>query len=265
MAGSPGSSGDRGRGARRPRDRRGRGPGGGGALLADRGVTRRAAELRQARSRRQASRCSRPRSRSGSSRKDSSRLRYGDTLVKIRPRGLSSRRARWSSRSFFPATTRRRDARRRRPAARQLWSIKPAERAFVSRRTTAGSRRRRTRGGRVEVVGVLDLRQGQPPNIEARGRRSHVEAVAINGRVTQCDLLVMSGSPQPNYKLLAQAGARVVYDEAAASSSRPISPRTSRRSAPQPATSASPRSDPCSATRATSASSASARTRRRRT
>ena len=62
--------------------------------------------------------------------------------------------------------------------------------------------------------GVVDLREGQPPNIEARGRRSRVESVAINGRVTPCDLVVMSGSPQPNYKLLAQAGARVVYDGA---------------------------------------------------
>jgi sarcosine oxidase subunit alpha len=96
-----------------------------------------------------------------------------------------------------------------------LWSIKPAERAVV---VTADDRGRAAasdlEAAGVEVVGVVDLREGQPPNIEARGRRSRVEYVAINGRVTPCDLLVMSGSPQPNYKLLAQAGARVVYDGA---------------------------------------------------
>jgi sarcosine oxidase subunit alpha len=37
--------------------------------------------------------------------------------------------------------------------------------------------------------------------------------VSVNDRVTRCDLLVVSGSPQPNYKLLAQAGARVIFDE----------------------------------------------------
>ena len=95
-----------------------------------------------------------------------------------------------------------------------LWSIKPAERAFVITADDRGlGAAADLEAAGVEVVGVVDLREGQPPNIEARGRRSHVESVAVNGRVTRCDLLVMSGSPQPNYKLLAQAGARVVYDD----------------------------------------------------
>ena len=94
-----------------------------------------------------------------------------------------------------------------------LWSLKPAERAFViaadDRGLAAASDLERAG---VTVAGVVDLRAGQPPNIEARGRRGRVEGVAVNGTVTRCDLIVMSGSPQPNYKLLAQAGARVVYD-----------------------------------------------------
>ena len=96
-----------------------------------------------------------------------------------------------------------------------LWSLKPAERAVVvtaDDRGLAAASDLESAG--VAVVGVVDLREGQPPNIEARGRRARVDSVALNGRVTKCDLLVMSGSPQPNYKLLAQAGARVVYDEA---------------------------------------------------
>ena len=36
--------------------------------------------------------------------------------------------------------------------------------------------------------------------------------VSIGGYHVNADLVVMGGSPQPNYKLLAQAGARVEYD-----------------------------------------------------
>jgi sarcosine oxidase, subunit alpha len=96
-----------------------------------------------------------------------------------------------------------------------LWSIKPAERAFV---VTADDRGLAAASdladAGVEVVGVLDLRVEQPPDVEARGRRGRVEAVSIDGRVTPCDLVVMCSSPQPNVKLLAQAGARVTYDAA---------------------------------------------------
>ena len=94
-----------------------------------------------------------------------------------------------------------------------LWSVKPAERMFVitaDDRGLAAAADLASAG--VEVVGVLDLRDEQPPNVEARGHRGRVEAFAVNGRVTACDLVVMSGSAQPNYKLLAQAGARVTYD-----------------------------------------------------
>ena len=99
----------------------------------------------------------------------------------------------------------------------------------------------RSRGGRRR--GRRRRRPPRGPAAEHRGPRPRARVSRpspINGRVTPCDLLVMSGSPQPNYKLLAQAGARVVYDERARRlRARPTCPRTSRRSAPRRATSAS--------------------------
>ncbi len=93
------------------------------------------------------------------------------------------------------------------------WSIKPAERAAVITADDRGlAAADDLRAAGVEVPLVLDLREGQPPNIEASGRRGRVTGVTVNGASTACDLLVMSGSPQPNVKLLAQAGARVEYD-----------------------------------------------------
>ena len=93
------------------------------------------------------------------------------------------------------------------------FSITPAERAFVVTADDSGlaAAADLERAG-VELAGVVDLRADQPPNIEARGRKGRVEAVSVNGKLTRCDLVVMSGSPQPNTKLLAQAGARVEYD-----------------------------------------------------
>jgi sarcosine oxidase subunit alpha len=95
------------------------------------------------------------------------------------------------------------------------WSIKPGERAVVvtaDDRGLAAADDLRSAG--VEVARVVDLRDGQPPNVEASGRKGRVSSVSVNGVSTACDLLVMSGSPQPNTKLLAQAGARVEYDPA---------------------------------------------------
>ena len=94
-----------------------------------------------------------------------------------------------------------------------LWSVKPAERAFVITADDRGlAAAAALHAAGVEVAGCLDLRDGQPPNIEARGHKGRVEAVSVNGRITRCDLVVMSGSPQPDYRLLAQAGARVSFD-----------------------------------------------------
>ena len=147
------------------------------------------------------------------------------------------------------------------------WSIKPAERAAVITADDRGlAAADDLRAAGVDVPLVLDLREGQPPNIEASGRRGRVTGVTVNGASTACDLLVMSGSPQPNVKLLAQAGAGSSTTPRAGSSSRPSCRRTWRPSGRPPGTSASrPCPKPCSGTTATSASSASARTRPRRT
>ena len=53
-----------------------------------------------------------------------------------------------------------------------------------------------------------------PAIVSAIGHKGHVTGVQLDMRTVKCDLLVMSGSPQPNYKLLAQAGARVEFDAA---------------------------------------------------
>ena len=93
------------------------------------------------------------------------------------------------------------------------WSIKPGERAVILTADDRGLRAAEdleTAG--VEIARVIDFREAEPPNIEARGRKGRVTEVVVNGQTTECDLVVMSGSPQPNYKLLAQAGARVEYD-----------------------------------------------------
>ena len=148
-----------------------------------------------------------------------------------------------------------------------LWSIRPAERAYVVTADDRGlAAASDLAAAGVDVVGVLDLRDEQPPNIEARGRRGRVEAFAVNGRVTPCDLVVMSGSPQPDYKLLAQAGAHVTFDAARGVFVPVDLPRGrgggGRRGR---ARSESRRCrGRCSATRGRSASSASARTRRGR-
>ena len=68
--------------------------------------------------------------------------------------------------------------------------------------------------------------------IAADGQARRPDAVTIDGTRHECDLLVVSGTPQPAYSLLAQAGARVEYD-ADARHLRPHAtcPPASRRSA----------------------------------
>src|SRR5262249_45641410 len=66
----------------------------------------------------------------------------------------------------------------------------------------------------VHVVTSVDLREREPGTIAAEGRRGVLTAVTIGGARLECDLLVVSGTPQPAYSLLAQAGARVEYDAA---------------------------------------------------
>ena len=122
------------------------------------------------------------------------------------------------------------------------FSLKPAERAVVltvDDRGLAG--RGRPRGGRASRSrGSSTSASDASPAIEAQGKGGKVAQVSIDGRHVKADLVVMSGSPQPNYKLLAQAGARVEFDAGRGVfvPDRPARP-TSRRSARSPATSAS--------------------------
>jgi sarcosine oxidase subunit alpha len=67
-------------------------------------------------------------------------------------------------------------------------------------------------GAGVDVLQVVDLRERRPTEIHASGRRGRVESVSVDGTRFDCDLLVASGSPQPAYSLLAQAGATVAFD-----------------------------------------------------
>ena len=112
-----------------------------------------------------------------------------------------------------PATTCRGDA----PGgARRLvdgYTIKPGERAVVATVDDRGLEAAADlEAAGVELAKIVDFRN-ESPSIEAQGRGGKVAQVSIGGYHVKADLLVMSGSPQPNYKLLAQAGARVAYDE----------------------------------------------------
>ena len=190
------------------------GPAVGGALLADRAGHAEAAELRQ-RAVEAGVELLAPAAAIGLFEQGFVPVAYGDTLVKIRARRVVVATGAIEQPLVFPGNDLvgvmlPEGARR----LVNLWSLRPAERAVVVTADDRGlAAASDLEAAGVDVVGVVDLREGEPPNIEARGRRSRVEAVSVNGRVMRCDLVVMSGSPQPNYKLLAQAGARVVYDE----------------------------------------------------
>ena len=64
----------------------------------------------------------------------------------------------------------------------------------------------------VAVPRVVDLREGAR-KLEAHGRGGQVRRIVVDGDATDCDLVVVSGGRQPAYSLLAQAGARVEYDD----------------------------------------------------
>ncbi|MBA2512963.1 MAG: (2Fe-2S)-binding protein, partial [Solirubrobacterales bacterium] len=94
------------------------------------------------------------------------------------------------------------------------WSLKPGERAVVLSADDRGLQvvDDLERAG-VEIVRVVDLRERAPRQIEAKGRRGRLVGLVIDGEAVGCDLLVMSGGRQPAYSLLAQAGARIEYDD----------------------------------------------------
>ena len=66
----------------------------------------------------------------------------------------------------------------------------------------------------IEVTKVVDLRATRPRELVAEGRKGRVRNVHVDGEPYRCDLVVASGGRQPAYSLLAQAGARIEYDEA---------------------------------------------------
>ena len=66
----------------------------------------------------------------------------------------------------------------------------------------------------VVVPRVVDIRQAQPRELAAEGRKGRVKRLLVDGEAVDCDLVVASAGRQPSYSLLAQAGARVEYDAA---------------------------------------------------
>ena len=95
------------------------------------------------------------------------------------------------------------------------WSLRPGERAVVLTVDDRGLQAAEDlRRADVAVADVVDFRERTPRTIAARGRRGQVRRLEVDDRRIDCDLVVMSGSPQPAYQLLAMAGATVDYDEA---------------------------------------------------
>ena len=66
----------------------------------------------------------------------------------------------------------------------------------------------------VAVPRVVDLREARPRELVAEGKKGRVRRLHVDGEhPIDCDLVVASGGRQPAYSLLAQAGARVEFDE----------------------------------------------------
>ncbi len=95
------------------------------------------------------------------------------------------------------------------------FSIRPGERAVIlgaNDETLAIADELEAIG--TEVVKVVDLREARPRELVAQGSKGRVRRIGLDGESYGCDLVVSSGGRQPAYSLLAQAGARVEYDEA---------------------------------------------------
>src|SRR5512145_1929031 len=65
----------------------------------------------------------------------------------------------------------------------------------------------------IEVAKVVDLRDVRPRELAAQGGKGRVRRLVLDGESVACDLVVASGGRQPAYSLLAQAGARVEFDD----------------------------------------------------
>jgi sarcosine oxidase subunit alpha len=95
------------------------------------------------------------------------------------------------------------------------FALKPGERAvLIAADDRALSVREDLERAGVEVAAAVDLRDHEPAEISADGRRGVLRTVSIDGVRHACDLLLAAGAPQPAYSLLAQAGARISYDAA---------------------------------------------------
>jgi sarcosine oxidase subunit alpha len=66
----------------------------------------------------------------------------------------------------------------------------------------------------VAVPRVVDLRNTPLRELAAHRRRGRLHQVTVDGEVIDCDLVVASAGRQPAYSLLAQAGARIEFDDA---------------------------------------------------
>jgi sarcosine oxidase, subunit alpha len=94
------------------------------------------------------------------------------------------------------------------------FSIRPGERAAilgVDDETLALAEE--LTGVGLEVTKVVDLRDARPRELVAQGRKGRVRHLLLDGERYRCDLLVASGGRQPAHSLLAQAGARVEFDD----------------------------------------------------
>jgi len=93
------------------------------------------------------------------------------------------------------------------------WSLKPGERAVILTADDRGlGAADDLREAGIVVAEIVDFRERRPESIAAKGRKGAVKSVAVDGKAIDCDLVVMSGSPQPAYQLLAHAGGTVEYD-----------------------------------------------------
>jgi len=92
------------------------------------------------------------------------------------------------------------------------WSLKPGNRAVVVSAHEPEIVPDLEAAG-VEIARVVDLREREPRRLHAHGFRGRVTSLTVDDTKIRCDLVVADGGRQPAYSLLAQAGARIEYDD----------------------------------------------------
>ena len=93
------------------------------------------------------------------------------------------------------------------------YAIKPGNRAVVLASDDAGLEiAEDLREAGIAVPRVLDLRDVQPAEVVAEGKKGRLKRLLVDREAIDCDLLVASAGSQPAYSLLAQAGARIEFD-----------------------------------------------------